>query len=1785
MRNLLSPVRAGFRRCLLLLLLLAAAWPAAAVVVDLNSDGVSDIWAMKYGVTGFSATADTDGDGLSDAAEAFAGTDPYDANSTVLISAMSQDVDGQHFTFPTLLGKGYLLQKSPALSPPGWVAEGTTKPGTGEALTVTIPAAGAAQYFYRVVVQDLDSDGDGVNDWEEITLGFDPKNAYSNGLSAANDLATITAALGATNVVSVTVADSSAAEPPVGQPATQTGAFQIHRSGNLNAITVHYTMSGSAVAGTDYAALSGTVTLGLGVQSATVTISPLADAIVESPEAVLLTISPNAAYTVGSPAAAALLIDDYTTANGTGVTTQFWNNTSPTIPVFTNTSGSTNGSALPVRTQIDPDINYTIADTPAPGTSPAPGVNGEYFVTRFTADVLPEFSQIYTFQGEVQRGGRLWVNGQLLFSAWAPSPGVSPTAGTYSGTIELQAGQRASVVFEHMSRSSGMTAILSWQSTNQPLQVIPQNRLFPSAPPMILSSLELLLIKGSPATTYQITATNSPTSYGAANMPPGWTINTSTGLISGSPTVAGTWPIVITATNAQGSGSAILNLTVIETGGGITRDVWSGTYAALSALPLTTTPTSTGLVSALEGPLAPGGGDYGSRMRGYLVAPQTGVYKFWIAGSDSAELWISDDDEPINLFRRASTAGGTGYRDWTNVNTGKSPLLILQAAHRYAVEVRHVDAGANGHVSIGWLKPGEGGADPANVASPSEVVPGYALSPYAVPAVIDGQSTLFATSMTAQGGAVSSGYGSASLRLSADESQAILIFTHANLTSPLLSQHIHSGVDTSIIFDIDAATPNPDGSYTWHIAASPPFSTAQIRDQIKAGNTYINIHTAFYPAGEIKGFFKLQAAFQSFTPPPSQTWSDPGSAGNSESALNRNGAARFLVQSTFGASEAEIQSVQSLGFAGWINNQINQVSKPITSHYAYVFANRNQTDPTNSTYTAALTFNAWWRNSVTGPDQLRQRVAFALSEIFVISENGPLDERADTISDYYDMLLANAFGNARTLLEDVTLHPAMGRYLDMLRNRRPDPSTGRIPNENYAREIEQLFSIGLYRMHPDGSLMLNSKGELIPTYEQDAIIGFAHVFTGWDYFYTGPYQTSQTGFSAAENWINPMREVPTLHFTGQKRLLNNVVLPGLPLVGGQPLDPNSKNHTAAQYNDPAYQALPALELAAAHDALFNHPNMGPFLCRQLIQRLVTSTPSRGYLYRVVQIFENNGSGVRGDMTAVIKAILLDYEARSASFLTQGGVGQQGYGKQREPVARVTALARAFPAPAAVSGTYAQSVSLITVNTGANHLYSAGNTVYLDFDASTSGDAGAPADATYTIVSVPTPTSFTVRTRSLEVATYVQSGASTKFSVVSGNNGFKYGTNEILFAEYLDGTPAVPASASGAVADVLNNELDLVLTAPTGKRATYSQSGSSLNIVLTANAHGYTVGTNLHIDFVSLSTGSLLPVSGLYPITAVTTNTFTITAAEMAARTGVAVAVLGTNVQAAATGNANLTRAADSATRSGPLAVTYSDWNMDKTETDLQQTPLYSPTVFNFFLPDYQFPGILGNAGLITPEFEITSETTVIRQVNFLYNGIFNDGLGQQGLSSFKSGARDIFVDLRPWMGIGPGGLPWAHNNNLNALIDELNTLLMAGQLPSTGTNNYVSNPRVIVNAKDAIRNYVITQAYGKTITAISTASPCVITANGHGLTNGQTVTIAGVIGGNFSAPINGTFTVAGATTNTFNVGINRLSGGTALGSLSGATATGTAGYSDQIRDRIRSVVHLLITSPDFTIQK
>jgi uncharacterized protein (DUF1800 family) len=498
------------------------------------------------------------------------------------------------------------------------------------------------------------------------------------------------------------------------------------------------------------------------------------------------------------------------------------------------------------------------------------------------------------------------------------------------------------------------------------------------------------------------------------------------------------------------------------------------------------------------------------------------------------------------------------------------------------------------------------------------------------------QEVLFIATLTPQNGALSLGLGRATLLLAADEQTAVLRQTFSNLSSTLTGAHIHAP-DSQIIFDLDSATPAADGSMTWTIGPAGSWTRQQILDALRAGQCYLNLHTANYPTGEIKGYFRLANGSTTFTPPPPP----PALPSGPPSAAD---AARFLAQATYGPTTQAIATVQSQGYAAWIESQFNL---PLVSHLAYVDALPVPVEDRWSWYAR----ESIWKQAIQGPDQLRQRMALALSEIFVASSEDDDLAAAEPTAAYMDLLERNAFGNFRTLLQEVTLSPSMGAYLDMLSNDKENPETGQNPNENYAREILQLFSVGLYKLHPDGTLQLSAEGLPIETYDQDAIKGFAKVFTGWTF--AGQDHSKEWRFYWPEpSWRVPMEIWTEHHSTGTKLLLNGVLLPA-----GQ---------------------TPQTDLSAALDNVFQHSNVGPFFCRQLIQRLVTSNPSPAYVYRCGQAFANslypNGQGVRGDLKAVIRAILLDWEARSTDVLSQ-----QGYGKVREPIVRFVALLRSLNA--------------------------------------------------------------------------------------------------------------------------------------------------------------------------------------------------------------------------------------------------------------------------------------------------------------------------------------------------------------------------------------------------------------------------------------------------------------------------------------------------------------------------
>ncbi len=410
-------------------------------------------------------------------------------------------------------------------------------------------------------------------------------------------------------------------------------------------------------------------------------------------------------------------------------------------------------------------------------------------------------------------------------------------------------------------------------------------------------------------------------------------------------------------------------------------------------------------------------------------------------------------------------------------------------------------------------------------------------------------------------------------------------------------------------------------------------------------------------------------------------------------------ASQFLSKATFGPTQEMIDTlsnrIRQVGYrracGEWIDQQftLQPSSHEQVAREMVAADGRTLTEP--SIGIANYRYQAWWHIALTREDQLRQKVAFALSQIFVISDSGTgfnnnasrnigNDEQSLPdwlgMSNYYDMLVNHADGNYRDLLGDVTFHECMGVYLSAYRNRKADLSKARWPDENYAREIMQLFSIGLYELKNDGRLKVNEQGELIPTYDNEGITELARLFTG----FKSKHNTS-TSFYAGRNYGAPMQ----MHYQEHDDNTGYSDVIGEPGYGNNVGSKTLFGTTLNALPDPLTSEAALAEVNQGLDVIAAHSNVPPFICRLLIQRLVKSNPSRGYTRRVTRKFLDNGQGVRGDMKAVIKAILLDPEAvrgqralrkrepLRVEVVTRG----TEHSRLREPIQRVTSLIRAL----------------------------------------------------------------------------------------------------------------------------------------------------------------------------------------------------------------------------------------------------------------------------------------------------------------------------------------------------------------------------------------------------------------------------------------------------------------------------------------------------------------------------
>ncbi len=1413
--------------------------------------------------------------------------------------------------------------------------------------------------------------------------------------------------------------------------------------------------------------------------------------------------------------------------------------------VFMNNSGSSTGwNGVYLDQTFDPPLSRNQTDSVITSSnngdwgvgSPDPAIYHNNFSARWTGQILPQYSQTYYFVGRANEGLKLWVNHQLVLDRWTGGSGSD-----IIGSIDLRAGVRYDITMESYEGTGSSESHLSWYSDDQAKQIIPTNRLFPTSSdstprpgdplasaPAITSPIDVVFVLGSDSAVHiPVTASNGGV-ISTSGLPPWLTLVD--GMLTGTPPGPGIYQFTVITTNAAGSGSAVITLEVKGTGNQLTREIWTSGVGGpeIADVPWSTTPSTTDTLPDAEDTTT-WPTNTGERLRGYFNAPVTGNYYFWIAASSSAELWISNNGEPVNKVLRARV-GSSAPRAWSTQPAQKSAWLSLEAGKRYYIEILHNSAASgNGHhLSAAWFLDPTGttatpladGSPPAPAAT-GGILPGAALSPWDNPPTTSIPGTLFVTNLQGAAGLSNiTGTGGSFLRVNG--SSAVLQLDFSGLTSGAVSKRILNAAD-EVILDLNSQDKKyperrtSDGGYSWDLQ---PADLAALAN----GDVRIVIGTLNHPAGELTGTFgKISGSQTAPATPVNPSWTD---LHTSSDAAN----SRFLTQSTFGPSPADMAAVKASGYRTWIDNQL---SIPATHNLPNILANLSN-DPQNP-YGRTLFFNSWWRNSVTAPDQLRQRMAFALSEILVISNTGPLDNNGRALADYYDTLLDHGLGNFRDILKQVTLSPSMGVYLDMRGNAAGNIQTGLHPNENYAREIMQLFSAGLYRIWPDGTLVLDSKGSAVPTYDQAVITGMARVFTGWTWGQPLSGGRLPGNFSPTSNYLDPMVLVPSRHELGTKILLDNVVLPAATVTNSSDTTEDPASTLTIQSTDPvtgpgnivtttitnAYDLNGIRDLETAIDSIVNNSATGPYICRQLIQRLVTSNPKPAYVHRVVRAFngERNidgvATGVRGDMKDVIRAILLDSEARSAS-----AAADVTFGKQREPLLRLTAPARSFPPASHFSSNYRQNgFQNMLVTTSDPHRLINGESILLD-DVTDGGGNGdlVPTSQTYTTGSTTPAYNLDGPTGLATIsAPAYQAGDNVALRFTSGTLGSTPPFNDTRIYQVISATPVGftvnigTTTFLGTVTGSAHTPNSFTVTNNSLASSNYNSTGNNV----TVSSSNYVAGQKVYLKFAS---GGLLGTGRdqVYTIASATGSTFTVSLGGGAApapasgsvliprltggysvsnsngvssirfqtsgnhnlsagdpvQINILVANQGTAAQdlvytvASANGPNSFTVTAPTTLTSGsqgsngmiayPLTVapwnragiatvSLSTWNVGtKSDGDLQQTPLDSPSVFNFFYPDYRYPGEMAQAGMTTPEFQLTNDSSTMNLTNAVTRSILSSG-NPNGITSYQSGGGAITMDLGPYMTpeqTSDAGIP--------ALVDSLGTLLTGGNLSAAG---------------------------------------------------------------------------------------------------------------------------------------
>ncbi|MDQ8181858.1 DUF1800 family protein [Pelagicoccus sp. SDUM812005] len=778
--------------------------------------------------------------------------------------------------------------------------------------------------------------------------------------------------------------------------------------------------------------------------------------------------------------------------------------------------------------------------------------------------------------------------------------------------IRLNAGQAYPIELLHREKSGGDHAVLAWKRPgSDQIEVIAGNFLSPATKaPAASENLIVIAPKDItqrwPQNTFDLRGRAIDRVYGPDSLKTRWEQTSGPGTLSFSSTVdletnvhvsaPGQYTVRLYASDGSeeifDEMSIVIEAALSTRTGAATRSVYtdiSGDRVVhlVSSDKFPNAPDTQGPIPQLDTETNNSGEKYGTLVTGYVHPPVSGTYRFSVTGDDWVELWLSPDDSAERKALVCFTPAATNQYEWDKYPEYQTSTEIeLDANQKYYLEIRHKEHSSHDHFAVAWLRPDE---------EEMKIIQGAYLSPLDADAVIDTPEIVV--------------LGNPTTTLNIGDTFVDPGFFAVNSSGQNINDQVvvtnHVNTEIAGTYSVRYQVVNPSTGFAETVVRTVKVVPAES-------------HPAIYPDPSCR-------------PPLMVEWEEPAPGQISEAD-----ASRFLAQATFGPTKQDIARVMEIGYEAWIDEQIAIAP---SYHMDQMLALRPALDELDFRAYSDERLVTWWTTAITAPDQLRQRVAFALSEIVVLSDKNTFGRLGLATANYYDILVRNGLGSYEQILQEVTLNPLMGEYLTLIRS---DKSS---PDENYAREIMQLFSIGLIMLNPDGTPLCDANGHDIPTYDNELIIELARAFTGWTY--AGSENFNYTPYGGTD-YFSPMVPFDAHHDFGKKTLTGGFTLP-------QGLSPSED-----------------LRRAVKHFA--DHPNVGPFIGYRLIQRLTTSNPSPGYIYRVAKTYDNDGNGVRGNLAAVVKAILLDPEARAPETY-----GRNRFGKLREPILRLTHLLRSFEA--------------------------------------------------------------------------------------------------------------------------------------------------------------------------------------------------------------------------------------------------------------------------------------------------------------------------------------------------------------------------------------------------------------------------------------------------------------------------------------------------------------------------